>query len=231
VRTSGAPRPGNGPSLLGAEETPCFEETFHREMDAMGTTYSTAAALGALAVAATLGAASYPAEAGQVCDGLSLSSPCVRSDDLRARINLDQDGTNGLLRVRDADGDDAVALNASTATLTNLFDNAENKSNGVVKAWAQINANGTIEACWRCNIDTAETNRVATGEYHVDFTPLSTDISGRPRSATIDNLTGNQATPGAIDLADLFSDPSTVVVHTANVNGVDSDRPFVLIIY
>ena len=59
----------------------------------------------------------------------------------------------------------------------------------------------------------------------------STDISGRPRSATIVNLTGNQATPGTIDLADLFSDVSTVFVRTANVNGVDSVRPFVLIIY
>ena len=197
----------------------------------MRITNSTAVALGALAVSVTLAATSDPAEAGPVCDELGLSSPCVRSDDLGARINLEEDGTSGRLRVRDADGENAVDLQGNSANVENLFSNEEDESNGLVKAWAQINADGTIRACWRCNTDTDETSKIATGQYHVDFTPLATDITGRPRSATIDNLTGNQATPGTIDLADLFSDTSTVFVRTAGSNGADSDRPFVLIIY
>ena len=74
-----------------------------------------------------------------------------------------------------------------TGNVTNLFSNEEDESNGLVKAWAQIDADGTIIACWRCNTDPAETRRTSTaGHYEVDFTPLATDITGRPRSVALD---------------------------------------------
>ncbi|MGH6903303.1 MAG: hypothetical protein ACREIR_11245 [Geminicoccaceae bacterium] len=76
-----------------------------------------------------------------------MSSPCIRSNDLKARIDLDEDGRNGRLRVRDAAGANAVEPDARSGNITNLFSNDGNASNGPVKAWAQINANGTIAAC------------------------------------------------------------------------------------
>ena len=108
------------------------------------------------------------------------------------------------MRLRNQDGDTAVQLRASDANVTNLFSNEEDQSNGLVKAWAQITADGTIVACWRCNTDTAETRRLGAGNYEVDFTPLATDISRRPRLATIDDTN----LPGSISLEDRSAMPA-----------------------
>jgi hypothetical protein len=195
----------------------------------MRFTSSTTTCLGALAVVVTLGAVPQPAAAGPACDELGLDSPCIRSNDLRARLNLDEDGTNARLRVRDADGEDAVELDARRANVTNLFSNDEDESNGLVKAWANINADGTIAACWRCNTDPSETLRTGTGVYQVDFTPLSTDITGRPRSAVI---SGAGVFPQAvIRVADIDDDASALNIATNAPGGGLVDVPFVLIIY
>jgi hypothetical protein len=109
--------------------------------------------------------------------------------DIRANIVLGAPGEESRLRLRNEDGATAVQLRASDANVTNLFSNEADQSNGLVKAWARINFDGTIIACWRCNTDTAETNRITTGQYEVDFTPLATDITGRPLLADIDRAT------------------------------------------
>jgi hypothetical protein len=172
-----------------------------------------------------------PAVAGAVCNEVDLSSPCISTSDLKARIDLN-DGTQGRLRVKNKTGGTGVELNASNATLTNLFDNGQNKSNGLVKAWAQINADGTIASCWRCNTDTSETRQIGvTVSCEVDFTPLAPDITGRPRLATIDNIVGGNLPQASIYLADRAGDPSSVFVETVDVNGALLDRSFVLIIY
>jgi hypothetical protein len=178
---------------------------------------------------ATLSAAA-PAVAGAVCNEVDLSSPCIVTSDLRSRLDLN-DGKQGRLRVMNSAGTPAVELNASNATVTNLFDNGQNKSNGLVKAWAQINADGTIAACWRCNTSTAETNRITTGQYEVDFTPLSTDITGRPRLAALDGHTTSTVTDGTITLADRSGDPSSVFLRSHDQAGNFADKPFVLMIY
>jgi|SRR5918996_1761693 hypothetical protein len=98
---------------------------------------SITATSGALAVALTLSAALQPAEAGRACDELGLPDNCVNSSDLKARLNLDDDGRDARLRLRNEDGDNAVILNAGSANVTNLFSNEEDESNGLVKAWAQ----------------------------------------------------------------------------------------------
>jgi hypothetical protein len=191
---------------------------------------ATSVITGALAMPLLLSAAA-PVIAGPVCDELGLSSPCVRSDDLRARINLDQDDTNGRLRVRDADGDNAVELNASNGNVTNLFSNDEDEGNGLVKAWAQINQAGGVIACWRCNKDTDETRRLFAGAYEVDFTPLNTDISGRPRALILDG--GPQLPEFAVIRGQIRSgDPSSVLVEAAAAETGDAiNTAFTLLIY
>jgi hypothetical protein len=196
----------------------------------MSINSSVVAATGAFVLALTLGAASQPAEAGRACNELGLSSPCINGSDLKSRLNLD-DGRNARVRLRDAGGENAIELNAGSASVTNLFSNDEEESNGLVKAWAQINADGTVESCWRCDKDPGETNRISAGNYEVDFTPLATDISGRPRSAVIDDLTDGNETAGVIDLADRSGDPSSIFVNTADTVGASSDRSFVLTVY
>jgi hypothetical protein len=172
--------------------------------------------------------AAAPVAAGPVCDELDLSSPCVRSNDMRANIALGGSSGDGRLRLRGEDGAAAVDLRASDGNLLNRFSNNENESNGLVKAWARINAfDGAIIACWRCNTDPDETRRVEEGTYLVDFTPLATDISGRPRLATIIQT----QLPSTITLEVGSADPSSVFVTTHDANGARSDRTFFVVIF
>jgi hypothetical protein len=150
----------------------------------------------------------------------------VRSNDIRANIVLGGNGDLGSLRVRSADGTTVVQLRASDANVTNAFLNDENRSNGLVKAWARMNRDGTIAACWRCNRDPIETRRIGTGLYEVDFTPLSTDIGGRPRSAAANNQFGF-----AITADDTSGDPSSVVAASLSQAGAPADRDFFVLIY
>jgi hypothetical protein len=183
-------------------------------------------AIGAFVVGLTFAAA--PVAAGPVCNELDLSSPCVRSNDMRANIALGGSSGDGRLRLRNADGGAAVDLRASDGNLLNRFSNNEDESNGLVKAWARINPfDGTIIACWRCNTDPAETRRVEEGTYEVDFTPLATDISGRPRLATV--VQTQLASTITLEVGSF--DPSTVFVTTHDANGARSDRTFFVVIF
>jgi hypothetical protein len=190
----------------------------------------TSATIGALAVALTV-AAWQPAEAGKACDRAGLSSPCIKSNDLKARLNLDEDGKDARLRLRDENGDDGVELDAGSANVTNLFSNDADESNGLVKAWAQINSDGTIEACWRCDTDAGETQRLNTGIYEVDFTPLASVVSGRPRLATVDNHGGGATPVIIIGLADRNGDASSIAVSTSDDDGAATNAAFVLMVY
>jgi hypothetical protein len=176
-----------------------------------------------------LGGLVQPAEAGKLCKNADLSSPCVSSTDLKPNLKVCDDDNDGRLRVESGDRT-AVELRGSTANVTNLFSNDEDESNGLVKAWAKINADGSIAACWRCNTDASETLRTGTGLYSVDFTPLAPDITGRPRSATV---SGVSATPLAtIRMADTAGDASSVNVATNNpTTGAFANAPFVVLIY
>jgi hypothetical protein len=183
-------------------------------------------ATGALVVALTFAAA--PVAAGPVCDELDLDSPCVRSNDIRPNIALGGATGDARLRLRNADGATAVDLRSSNGNLTNLFSNAENESNGLVKAWARINADGTILACWRCNRDTNETRRLVTSQYEVDFTPLATDISGRPRLCVSD---GDTADDNICTLDDITGDTSSVFVVIIDADTGLEDGAFTIMIF
>jgi len=186
--------------------------------------------IGGLALAIGF-AASQPAVAGPACNELDLRSPCIKSNDIRANITLGGSTGDARLQLKDDAGVQGVQLRATTGNVINRFSNDEEASNGLVKAWAQIEADGTIVACWRCDTDSAETRRFGTGSYEVDFTPLATDITGRPRSAIIDDLFDGEAEPGSITLADRELDASSIFIATHDPTGAFSDRPFILIIY
>jgi hypothetical protein len=183
-------------------------------------------ATGALAAALIL-AAWQPSVAGPVCNELDLRSPCIRSNDVRANIALGGATGDARLRLRNEDGANAVDLQASTGNVTNLFSNEPDQSNGLVKAWARINANGTIAACWRCNKDPSETRRISAGLYEVDFTPLATDITGRPRSAHL----RFEFAFGGIATAEDSGDLSSLLVGTRDHAGQSTDATFFLIIF
>ena len=123
----------------------------------MRSVSATSSITGALA-AALVWSSAPPAVAGPVCGELDLDSPCVRSNDIRANLALGGSTGDARLRLRDDVNVNGVNLRATTGNVINLFSNEE-QSNGLVKAWAQINANGTIVACWRCNTDPTETRR------------------------------------------------------------------------
>jgi hypothetical protein len=95
-----------------------------------------------------------------------------------------------------------------------------------VIAWARINADGTVASCLNCNA--SGTSLLLTGRYQVDFT--LGDITGVPRSATIDDL-GADVSDGIISVADRFGVASAVFVHTTNNAGVDTNLPFTLVLY
>jgi len=104
---------------------------------------------------------------------------------------------------------------------------------GFVKAWARINANGTIAACYNCNTNSAETRWIGVGRYEVDF--LLGDIGGRPRLATLDT-DGTTPVMGFISLSNHPTDDSSVHVFTVDMGGAfqdpdPADRAFTLIIY
>jgi hypothetical protein len=187
----------------------------------------------AVAIVLVLSVAPRPAEAGRVCNRLDLSSPCVGSSDLKPNLVVGGDTGQGRLRVRDADGTTVVELRSDNGSVTNLFANDPSASNGLIKAWAAINADGTIAACWRCNRDPVETQKLNFGSYEVDFTPLATDITERPRMATVSGNDG--AMPQAtIRVVDRTTPPDDSTVHIFTENPATGDRvdaPFVLVIY
>jgi hypothetical protein len=194
---------------------------------------SSARNLGALAAASvlawTLSSLASPAEAGRLCGRADLDSPCISSSDLKANLIVGGATGNGRLRLRNDDGDNGVDLRADNGNVINLFSNDEDESNGLVKAWAKINDDGTIAACWRCDTDPSQTFRVSEGLYEVDFTPLATDITGRPRAATISGA-GN-IPQAVIRVADIDDDASSLNVATNAPGGALTDAPFILIIY
>jgi hypothetical protein len=183
------------------------------------------ASIGALVLALTLGVTAQPVEAGRACNELDLDSPCINSNDLRARLTLRESGRDGRLQIRDAANAAAFNVNGASGNVTNLFSSEEDESNGLVKAWARVNPDGSVEACWRCNTDPAETRRTGTGVYEVDFTPLATDIQGRPRSVILNGAGGSAVT------ADDLADPSSVFVGTIGLTDAFADGEFILLIY
>lgn len=128
------------------------------------------------------------------------------------------------LFLKDAGPECSVHLKGCTPGIRNTGVAGE----GFVKAWARINADGTVASCYKCN--SGATLQLGTGQYAVDFSPLSSDITGRPRSATLDTLSSG-TTVGEIGVANLAGSPPGIFVSTWDSSGISSNRSFVLVIY
>jgi hypothetical protein len=83
---------------------------------------------------------------------------------------------------------------------------------------------------FRCNLSTLETRRLANGQYEVDFTPVSTDVTRFVKHATLDTQTTGSFT-GTIGVADRAGDPSSVFVLIQNNAGVNTNAGFNLCLY
>ena len=121
----------------------------------------------------------------------------------------------------------SIVLAGSTGNVTNQLG-----GNGLVKAWARINADGTVASCWRCNLEADETRLISgfTGSYEVDFTPVGTDIRDRPWTCSL----GTGAVFGAIGqigCVQRSGDASSIFVDTRNTLGAADNLPFTVVVY
>jgi hypothetical protein len=107
----------------------------------------------------------------------------------------------------------------------------------VIEAQAQtaccrVQANGVAIGAesFRCNISGVETRNLATGQYEVDFTPVSTNITSFVKQATLDTQVTGSFT-GTIGVADRAGDPSSVFVLIQNNAGVNTNAGFNVCLY
>jgi hypothetical protein len=94
-------------------------------------------------------------------------------------------------------------------------------------ACCRLRADGTINTAgsFRCNQNVAETRRLSLGNYEVDFSPISADIRGIARSATLDTQAAGILT-GEIGVADRAGDTSSVFVEIRDAGGALLDAGF-----
>ena len=145
--------------------------------------------------------------------GAKIKNNTITSVDVAPSLNLGVAGNDGDFTVKTAGGAVGVRLNGDAGNITNNYSSNPSQSNGLVKAWARINTDGTVHSCWRCNPNSPFTTKIVTGRYHVDFTPLATDITARPFQAAMrSNLPSLAATNRIPTVAILDEDRSTVIV-------------------
>jgi hypothetical protein len=81
---------------------------------------------------------------------------------------------------------------------------------------------------FRCNLNPAQTRKLNTGHYEVDF--LISNVRQFAKLATIDSQ-GAAVSFGEISVADRIGDTSSVDVHTRALNNVPADRGFNLCLF
>lgn len=93
-------------------------------------------------------------------------------------------------------------------------------------ACCRLRADGTIApGSFKCNKKTAETRRLATGQYEADFSAVSADIRKLAKSATLNTQTTG-ALAGEIGVADRSGDTSSVFIFILNNAGTAIDAGF-----
>ena len=139
---------------------------------------------------------------------------------------LGNSGASGYLALDDGTAHWAsINLYGSTGDVVNQLN-----GNGVVKAWARMNGDGTVASCYRCSTSPTDTQRFSAGTYEVDFTPVGTDISSRPWTCSL----GTGAVFGAsgeISCVQRAGDPSSLFVSVRNSAGTSVDQAYTIAVY
>lgn len=181
------------------------------------------ASLGSLTLGS--GNSSNPGDGGEVFieNGLGATNVWLYGG---GQAYLGSSGSSGSLSLDNGTASwSSIVLSGFNGTLTNQF-----AGDGLVKAWARINANGTVASCYRCNAAAAETQTLGTGIYEVDFTPVGTDISSRPWTCSL----GNGAVFGAIGqigCVQRSGDPSSLFVQTTGTTGTGANQAYTVVVY
>ncbi len=150
----------------------------------------------------------------------------IKDDDFVTTIELD--GQTGAVRLGGLGKDGDVIVFDNTAVETFRINGAngtatnDQNGNGLVKAWARVGSDGTVESCWRCS----DANRSGAGIYTVSF---NIDVSGRPRTATIDSHAGGPPSTGTVRLDNAGT--SGIGVRTTDNSFTNADRPFTVVVY
>ncbi|HEX9821490.1 MAG TPA: hypothetical protein VGD07_17960 [Methylomirabilota bacterium] len=93
-------------------------------------------------------------------------------------------------------------------------------------ACCRLRADGTIApGSFRCSKKITQTQRLATGQYEADFTPVSTDIRKLAKSATLNTQTTGSLV-AEIGVADRAGDTSSVFIAITNNAGTFIDAGF-----
>lgn len=144
--------------------------------------------------------------------------------------SVSEPGDDGEILLLDGMGSSLLELDGGTGNIEQDVDNiAIANGNGAVKAWAKIDADGTVFQCWKCNLSAAQTRRLDEGDYEVDF-ELG-NIQARPRLAIIDSHTTTAVTSFGVAVFG-SSDTSTVRVRTrALSDGVLLDAAFTVFVF
>jgi hypothetical protein len=151
------------------------------------------------------------------------STPSMQFDGSAGNIYLGGDGQDGDMVVSNSNAVQTISFDGDTATVWNAF-----SGDGFVKGWARIDSNGSVLGCYNCNTDVTKTLRTALGTYYVDFSPIASDISTRPRIAVLDKFGASISGVDTITLTDDDTgDTSRIRVFT----GPAADHSFTITVF
>ncbi|HUP25329.1 MAG TPA: hypothetical protein VNB06_20625 [Thermoanaerobaculia bacterium] len=134
-------------------------------------------------------------------------------------------GQDGDIFVRNSTGTNTVLIDGQTGNLTNIF-----AGNGLAKAWARMNANGTVASCFGCSTSSLNTGPLGTGSYEVDFT-ISGDISSRPWLCSIGHGGLADAPSDQIGCVQRSGDLSSIFVRIENDAGAAVNQNFTIVVF
>ena len=143
-------------------------------------------------------------------------------------LELGAPGEDGDIEIFDDTGAQSFYVDGRTGNVTN-----DVGGNGLVKGWANINADGTIAACWRCDTNTSNTYKSSTGSYYVSFSPVGADITTRAAICSVGHLgrAGGLAN-ATIDCSRSASYPERVYVSIEGAaTQAQADRPFTVLLF
>ena len=100
--------------------------------------------------------------------------------------------------------------------------------NGLVKAWARINADGSVASCFRCV--TGGTGNLSTGNYEVDFS-IDTNIDSRPVTCSIGHNDVGFSAGDSIYCVGRALDDSSIFVSIVNSSGTSVNSEFTAVVF